>query len=312
MKYWMIGLFLLVALLLTGIYFFVPSHVNIQLEKHTNAYENTVLKFLTQSDHLNNWMDRIAEKKENQYQYKGYQYRINKVLSNVVELEISKDGKTYNGFLLPFNIYLDSTALKFTADIETGNNPFTKWSNYQKAMSLKKNAASWLEEMKVYLNETKNVYGFTFKEIQLEDSVLITSRITTNTYPGTAAIYEQVSLLTQYATAQQATPVHHPMLYVKQNAENNTWESMIGLPINKIITDTKDFKIKRMPYGGNMFVTEVTGGPYNIQKGFDALSTYLIDTKRVSPAIPFQILHTDRSKESDTSKWVTRWYYPIM
>jgi hypothetical protein len=36
------------------------------------------------------------------------------------------------------------------------------------------------------------------------------------------------------------------------------------------------------------------------------------DHQRVAPAIPFQSLVTDRTKQPDTSKWVTRLYWPIM
>jgi hypothetical protein len=101
------------------------------------------------------------------------------------------------------------------------------------------------------------------------------------------------------------------MLYVYKN-EFNMFESMIGLPVKNIIPETNDIRIKRMPYGGNMFAADIKGGLYTIQKGFDDLNTYLIDSKRTSPAIPFELMVTDRSKETDTAKWITRLYYPIM
>ena len=39
---------------------------------------------------------------------------------------------------------------------------------------------------------------------------------------------------------------------------------------------------------------------------------YFLDSKRASPAIPYELMVTDRSAETDTAKWVTRLYYPIM
>ena len=67
-----------------------------------------------------------------------------------------------------------------------------------------------------------------------------------------------------------------------------------------------------MPYNGNVLVTEIKGGTYTIKKSFDQLENYLTDAKRTSPAIPYEMMITDRSKETDTAKWVTRLYYPVM
>jgi hypothetical protein len=64
--------------------------------------------------------------------------------------------------------------------------------------------------------------------------------------------------------------------------------------------------------GGNILVTDVNGGPSAIKYAFDRLEEYVSDTKRIPPAIPFESLITDRRKERDTSKWITRIYYPVM
>jgi hypothetical protein len=39
---------------------------------------------------------------------------------------------------------------------------------------------------------------------------------------------------------------------------------------------------------------------------------YKDDYQRVSPAIPFYSLITDRLKEPDSSKWITKIYFPVM
>ena len=64
--------------------------------------------------------------------------------------------------------------------------------------------------------------------------------------------------------------------------------------------------------GGNILVTDVKGGPYNIAKAFEAVEKYTEDHNRMAPAIHFQSLVTDRRQERDTSKWITRIYWPVM
>jgi hypothetical protein len=64
--------------------------------------------------------------------------------------------------------------------------------------------------------------------------------------------------------------------------------------------------------GGNIFVCEVKGGPYSIDKATRQVQYYMSDHQRAAPAIPFQSLITDRRNETDTSKWITKIYYPVI
>src|SRR6266487_3596951 len=43
-----------------------------------------------------------------------------------------------------------------------------------------------------------------------------------------------------------------------------------------------------------------------------AIEKYMDDHFLSAPAIPFEILITDRNKEADTSKWETKIFYPSM
>jgi hypothetical protein len=63
---------------------------------------------------------------------------------------------------------------------------------------------------------------------------------------------------------------------------------------------------------GNILVAEVKGGVYTAEKAIEVLSVYANDKKRISPAIPYQSLVTDRMQVSDTSKWITRLFYPVI
>jgi hypothetical protein len=63
---------------------------------------------------------------------------------------------------------------------------------------------------------------------------------------------------------------------------------------------------------GNILVTEVTGGQATVDDGFRQLEFFLSEHSLTSPGMPFQSLVTDRLAEKDTSKWITKLYYPIM
>ena len=86
---------------------------------------------------------------------------------------------------------------------------------------------------------------------------------------------------------------------------------MTAIPVDRELPLTKEFAPKFLLKRGNILETEVRGGPYKIETGLNELENYKNDYKFTSPASPYQLLVTDRLKEQDTAKWVTRLYYPV-
>ncbi len=311
MKRLIYGLLIIVVICVAGIYIFIPARITVSTVRYVKAYHNTVLKFQTDKTIMNHWFQSVSGKTKNGYQYKGFTYNIETTISNITEFTVKSNQLEVKGNLISLNIYLDSSAIQFVTNIEAGLNPFDRISRYREAIQLKQSMAGLMDQLKIFLDSSANMYGITVKETQLKDSVLITTKILTAKYPTVEEIYTQVKKLSDYASSKNAGINNSPMLFVNK-IDDTHYESMIGIPINKVIEQTNDMRIKRMPYKGNIFVTEIKGGPSVIQKSFEQLNTYLLDSKRVSPAIPFEMMITDRSKETDTTKWITRWYYPVM
>ena len=311
MKRLIYGLLIIVVICVAGIYIFIPARITVSTVRYVKAYHNTVLKFQTDKTIMNNWFQSVSGKTENGYQYKGFTYNIEKTVSNITEFTVKSNTLDLKGNLISLNIYLDSSAIQCVTEIEAGLNPLGRISKYREAIQLKESMTGLMDQLKMFLDNSSGIYGINVKETQLKDSVLITSKILTVKYPTVEEIYQQVKKLSDYASSKNATIQNSPMLFVNK-IDDIHYQSMIGIPINKVIEQTNDMRIKRMPYKGNIFVTEIKGGPSVIQKSFEQLNTYLLDSKRVSPAIPFEMMITDRSKETDTTKWITRWYYPVM
>ena len=57
---------------------------------------------------------------------------------------------------------------------------------------------------------------------------------------------------------------------------------------------------------------EVTGGQKEIEEAQKQMELYITDYQRSIIAIPFQMLITDRTREPDSSKWITRIYFPVV
>jgi len=90
-----------------------------------------------------------------------------------------------------------------------------------------------------------------------------------------------------------------------------SYQVSMALPVDKMISTDKGTFINKMVAGGNLLVTDVKGGPNTIADALGQIKQYMKDHKLISPAMPFESLVTDRVAERDTSKWVTKIYYPI-
>jgi hypothetical protein len=165
--------------------------------------------------------------------------------------------------------------------------------------------------LNTFVEQPKNIYGFDIKEVTLQDTVLITTKFVNKNLPSNEQIYTQVTALNNYLTKYQKKAINNPMVTVLENSTND-YTIMVGISINGEIPETNQYRIKRMPVNGKMFIADVEGGNKNVLAGYSALKNYLIDSKRPSPAVPFELHLTNRNQIKDSTEWKTRIYYPVM
>jgi hypothetical protein len=97
-----------------------------------------------------------------------------------------------------------------------------------------------------------------------------------------------------------------------ETADSINYHVRVALPISKVLSTSGEILEKRMPGQGNILVTEFKGGIDAANKAFAQIENYANDYQRVAPAIPFYSLVTDRLAEPDSSKWITKIYFPVM
>ena len=206
----------------------------------------------------------------------------------------------------------DSVLTGWIFNYESSNNPIARVSNYFALKHIKATNQKILQSMSDFLSVRKNVYGFEVVQQKQTDSTLITLKASSATYPTVKDIYGNIEKLRQYAITNAANTTNAPMLNI-ENGGAGPWHYMVALPINKALNDKGDIVAKRMFAGGRILITEnITGGFATVDNAIKQLEIFKSDNNYMSPAIPFQSLVTDRRVERDTSKWVTRLYWPVM
>ncbi|HWJ90609.1 MAG TPA: hypothetical protein VNR87_05830, partial [Flavisolibacter sp.] len=94
---------------------------------------------------------------------------------------------------------------------------------------------------------------------------------------------------------------------------NGQYETMIAICVDhEVANDAFLFTSRMVPMKDRFLAADVTGGPWTLIQAHKAMLQYMQDRFLSQPAIPFEILITDRSKERDTAKWKTRICYPSM
>jgi hypothetical protein len=63
---------------------------------------------------------------------------------------------------------------------------------------------------------------------------------------------------------------------------------------------------------GNILMAKVCGGEASIVNAQTELNHYVSDWQKIAPAIPYQSLVTNRLTITDTTKWITELYYPVL
>jgi hypothetical protein len=85
---------------------------------------------------------------------------------------------------------------------------------------------------------------------------------------------------------------------------------MIAIPVNRRLKGTARI-LPREFVPWKMIEGDVYGGVYTVEKAFGLMQQYRTDNNLSIMALPYQTMITDRRREPDTTKWVTRICAPI-
>lgn len=312
MKKWWIVFLIGIVLFFFILSSFFSRPVIIHENNTGKANPRATLRTMLQDSNLQKWWPGTSTQDEKGLHlfYDGYTFDVtDKKLSSLV-FKITKQNYLAEGLLSFFPLYPDSVA--FSWQVETKNNHLLQAINsHFKSNRLKKDLAEILQKIKPYFSNFDNLYKFHIQKTFVTDSILISTSAESKGYPSTEFIYNLIHQLQHYSNLNGSKQTGYPMLNINTTDSIN-FLTKVALPVDKKLKSSGKIEYKWMLGGGNILVIEVRGGPEKINEAFEELQIYISDFQRLSPAIPFQSLITDRSQEPDTSKWITKVYWPVM
>jgi hypothetical protein len=308
MKKWFIIIVLILIAFMAGIYLLIPRTNIFSYETVVNCTPNGATRQIVNSDKWKLWWPGKS-KNENVYSFKECDYRIDKILLDGFEATIFTNNDSAKAILQIFPTALDSTQFTVTSIYTFSMNPVKRLIQYFHFSAIKSNMESLTADIRKYFQKEKNIYGMQVLEQKVTDSSLIAVKQSFSHYPTTQEIYTLINSIKEYIREKGEEETNYPMLNVYQE-QPTLYDVMVAIPTKRDLPSEGKFQLKKMILG-NILMAEVKGGSQRILEGERELTNYLNDYRKSSPAIPYQSLVTNRMQETDSSKWITRLYYPV-
>ena len=290
-----VGIISIIVVSFVLIYLLIPSPLTASGKVSFNVNSNTTYHALADQKNWDKWSPQT--------------FRITNNLVNTVELNVTSENVTVPVSMLLIPVAKDSTIITWKATYPESANPLTRVKQYSQSNELRELMNKAIINFQSFVQQSENVYGIRIQETSTKDTFLIATRFTSDSFPSNQIIYSNINRLRSYAEQTGATESGFPMLNIS-TADSSTFNCMVALPINKIVDGKGSvFFVRMVP--GRFLTAQVTGGPHTIRNAQRMMEQYFKDFNRVSMAIPFEYLVTDRLKETDTAKWITRIYGPV-
>lgn len=291
-------------------YLFLPSSITVTTNITMQAPANRIYTLMANPNEWNKWWPVQTSGHSAELEYNGNVYSVSGEVINTIETIIHQKDSVLTGSIFVASLNIDSSILEWSIRVNTGANPFKRIRNYFTSDNIKGDMTNILLGIKKFAEKQENLYGMNIEKAMVTDTLLIATKEHFSHYPSTQDIYRLIEKLQTYIKSENARETNPPMLNVNQ-ADTNSYNVMVAIPTNRLLSGKGDIVIKRM-VPGKIIWGEVKGGPFTVETALQQLENFKNDYRLSSPAIPFASLISDRTKEPDSSKWVTRVYYPIL
>ncbi len=309
MKKWIIAIAVLVAVLTSLLFIFIPNTIVVNKSIMIGNNVKGLKRALSANENWHKWWPGTADGKD--LLFSNNSYSVNDIAFSSVFITIKHNNLDTKSSITFIPVTTDSTKLDWEIQLPTSLNPIKRLQTYFFSGSLQKDIPMLLTNIKSYYSSTAQLYDLDIRRENVKDSTMISTFDSTRGYPSTEKIYSQIDKLREYIGSQQAFATDSPMLNTFSK-DNRIFFTRVAFPTNKTLPSKGDIAFRKMLYGGNILTAVVTGPPNKADSAIGIMENYLSDYELASPAIPFYSLVTNRMAEKDSTKWITKIYYPVM
>lgn len=299
-------------LLITLSFLLIPSSTLLKSELSFRIPYTAVYRELIETNQWNKWWPENGQTKEGNYAMEGTFYSIDNKTVNSIGLTAERNGQKTMSQLLLIPLRQDSVKLVWENIVSCPSyNPFKRIACYFDRDVENKKTDKLLQAFKGFMTDSVKLYGVDIHRDRVVDSFLVSTSRNIDSTPTMDLVYKMVDELKNYIKSKKAKETGYPMLNLSQ-LDTKQWTVRVAIPVDQKLPSEGNISYKWMLGGGNILTAEIKGGLSTINKALEGMDNYVKDHQLIPPAIPFQSMITDRSKEKDSTRWVTRLFYPVM
>jgi len=289
-------------LLISCIYIFIPGELKVNALSLADCSSSGAFRSISESVGAKGWWPEGG--------MGGDTLRISAMAYPEMDVVLEGEGRSIPGSLTVTSYHgRDSSAILWECRLVAGLNPLRRWMQYRGAVEVRRHMVRALDSLAVYLGKKEHVYGMDVMHAMAHDTALVVTNIVTTSYPSVTEIYIIIHKIRDYISREGSKETNYPMLHIQRRPDGQ-YESMIAVPSDRELKPQGALSSKHfVPW--KILVGEVKGGPYRAERAMDELMRYTSDYQLTLMAIPFQSLVTERDREPDSAKWVTRVVVPI-
>ncbi len=309
MRKLVIAAIIIVVVSLASVYLLIPQNINIQNSIRIKCSKDAAVRIIKDSSKWQKWWPgKIST--AGMYTFGNVSYNINTKAYNGFPVNMTYKNDSISNIIIVLPYSKDSTTVSWNLSVATGINPLQRFARYTSAKACAENMDSVIEHLKDFLEQPENIYNLNIVKARVTDTLLINTKQIFSQKPSTKDIYDLIYKLKNEIGKQGSSETNAPMLNIT-TIDSTHFLVNVAIPVNAPIKEANGIAIKRMVPGEILITNEIKGGPFTITTAFKQIETFISDYQRTVPAIPFQSLITDRILEPDTTKWITRIYYPV-
>jgi hypothetical protein len=311
MKKWIIAAVVCIVLLTLFSYLFVPNIITINKSVFIENNLNALRRSIANHDDWRSWWPDSSQKTNNRLSFNGNNYSVkdNTISTVFVNIQGGNIFATTSLNIIPGNE--DSIKVEWAAAIATSYNPINRFQKYVEAKKIEHDFSTILTAIKNHYSTIASVYKLDIKRDTVKNAWLVFTYDSSKGYPSTEKIYAMADVLKKYIISQHAVITDSPMLNI-YTKDSLVYLTRVGVPTDRKLPSIDKIQYRWMLGGGNILTARVSGDQKAAEQALAIVQTYVTDYQLIAPAIPFFSLETNRLAEKESSKWVTKIYYPIM
>ena len=305
-----IAILLIALIVLTGcIYFFIPATIVVDKSIKVDNNLRSAYRCFSESRNWPRWWPEKTN--ENGLQLDGNTFIVKYSTTSSVFVDINSSSLIVPSSLTFIPEEKNTTKLNWSTSINTGNNPIKRLQAYFAVKKMATQIETLLKKMSSFGSSTANLYGLDIRRELVKDSALVSILASSVGFPTNQKIYSLANQLSEYVQSQQASVTGSPMLNLLTK-DNIHYQVKVALPTSRPLLSKGKIEYRWMLPNGNILTADAKGGQKSIDSAFAIVENYVQDHQLMAPAIPFYSFITNRLTEKDSTKWITRIYYPVM